>query len=966
MSEKDKRITSTQRDDQDSGEALAESSRAFSQASAGELRRQRTLRRASLTFALAAIMSAAVYLLIYLQTQTWQNMAETGMAVIAAALCLVAWRLARGRHLDLASYLLLSAPVLLLPASALFLSGLVFALSAGVLVIVPVLGNLMLPRQQRRYAIAIGVVGAGATLLIEQFVPWSRYDVNQHPLLQVFAPGIVVLITLTALWQLARIYRHTETIRVRLLLSFVSLVLLPSVIINVVSIVSFRQDAEQRTITQLESVVALKEAEIEAWLEDLQTILALILIGEDVKLNTRVLLGEDVTAFISGEAAHDRLIRQFNDVIREAEHLDELFIMDSQGKVILSTDIEQKAKVYINELFFERGWEGPFVQPPTYDLAVGHTVIVVHPIVGSQGRSVGVLAGRASREKLNQIMSERSGLDETGETYLVSANYTLLTESRFVGYIPGTNVRTDEGISAALQDHTSAVGVYDDYRAKSTIGVYSWIPQLEAVLAAKQDRTGLRGIAQTMYLNIGVTIALLGIAIITARQVTQDISAPLADLAQAATKIAAGDLKRVVKVGRDDEVADLARAFNDMTTQLRGLVGELEQRVAERTQSLERRSVYLEASAEVGRAAASILDTSRLVRQVVELVRERFGLYYVGLFRVDETGEWAVLRAGTGIAGYAMLQRGHRIKVGEGMIGWSVANAEARIASQAEADAVRLTTSELPDTRSEAAIPLRSRGRVMGALTVQSSEPDAFDEALLTVLQTVGDQVAVALDNARLFAESQAAVDAQRRAYGEISQEAWEQLLRARSARGFSKSEQGVVPLTDSRQLYEAGGGLYDPGGSTHLLYVTRPISVREQVIGMVNARKSMDSGQWTAEEVNLLETLINRLAEALEGARLHEEAQRRAQREQLARQITEKVRAAPDVESIAQTAAEELVKAIGGARSFVRLSADVTDVREPQSNDVREPQSNDVREPQSNDVREPQSNDDEASKPSP
>ena len=116
------------------------------------------------------------------------------------------------------------------------------------------------------------------------------------------------------------------------------------------------------------------------------------------------------------------------------------------------------------------------------------------------------------------------------------------------------------------------------------------------------------------------------------------------------------------------------------------------------------------------------------------MIRERFGLYYVGLFELDPGGEWAILRAGTGEAGSAMLARGHRIRVAEGMIGWSVEHGQSRVALAADEDAVRLATAELPETRSEAALPLRSRGRVRGALTVQHRQPGAFDPDTLAVL----------------------------------------------------------------------------------------------------------------------------------------------------------------------------------------------------------------------------------------
>jgi CheY-like chemotaxis protein/putative methionine-R-sulfoxide reductase with GAF domain len=201
------------------------------------------------------------------------------------------------------------------------------------------------------------------------------------------------------------------------------------------------------------------------------------------------------------------------------------------------------------------------------------------------------------------------------------------------------------------------------------------------------------------------------------------------------------------------EVASLAGAFNSMTAQLRDLIGSLEQRVADRTRGLQ-------TAAEVARATISVLDPDELLRQAVDLVRERFGLYYVGLFLLDEEQRFAVLRAGTGEAGQQMMSRGHKLEVGgDSMVGQCVAKGEARIALDVGVEATRFSNPLLPDTRTETALPLRSRGRTIGAMTVQSVEEAAFDEADIAVMQTMADQVAAAIDNAQLFAQTEAALE---------------------------------------------------------------------------------------------------------------------------------------------------------------------------------------------------------------
>ncbi len=170
---------------------------------------------------------------------------------------------------------------------------------------------------------------------------------------------------------------------------------------------------------------------------------------------------------------------------------------------------------------------------------------------------------------------------------------------------------------------------------------------------------------------------------------------------------------------------------------------------------LQHRSTQLMAAAEVSKSASTLLDPEELINQTVNLIRERFALYYVGIFLVDESGEYAVLQAGTGEAGRRMLKAGHKLAVGgESMVGWSVANAQARIALDVGAEAIRFNNPDLPETRSEMALPMISRNRVLGALTVQSVQEAAFSTEDVMTLQTMVDQLTIAIENARLYQET--------------------------------------------------------------------------------------------------------------------------------------------------------------------------------------------------------------------
>lgn len=201
---------------------------------------------------------------------------------------------------------------------------------------------------------------------------------------------------------------------------------------------------------------------------------------------------------------------------------------------------------------------------------------------------------------------------------------------------------------------------------------------------------------------------------------------------------------------------------------------QLDLRIQQRTQDIAHRMVQLQTGAEIARAISAITDRGELIQQVTEIVRERFRLYFVGVFLLDDEEQYAVLHAGTGQAGAQMVAEGHRLAVGgSSMIGWAVANRKARIALDAGSEAFRLNYPLLPLTRSEIALPIIAHETIHGAITVQSDQPDAFDDNDITVLASIADSLAIALENAYLFQEARESLDEIRSLNRQYIQQAW-------------------------------------------------------------------------------------------------------------------------------------------------------------------------------------------------
>jgi len=357
--------------------------------------------------------------------------------------------------------------------------------------------------------------------------------------------------------------------------------------------------------------------------------------------------------------------------------------------------------------------------------------------------------------------------------------------------------------------------------------------------------------------------------------------------------------------------------------ELQAIRTSLEERVQERTAAFQKRTNLLESAAEISRATTEIIDLDRLLPFIVNFVQQRFDLYYVGLFLVDESGQWAVLRAGTGEAGQTMMAQGWRLEVGgKSMIGRCVATGQADIQLDVGEAAVRFDNPYLPATRSEMALPLRARGEVLGAMTIQSEKVAAFEPDDIRTMQTMADQVAVAISNARLFEQAQASLEAERRAYGEISREAWRQLLMTVSGLDVLSDRVATRPAGDVWRpemdaAWRTGELVPGEGGTTLAI----PIRVRDQVIGVVDGRKP-DGSVWTQEEQRLLNTLVDQLGVALESARLYRDTQRRAAQERLVGEVTARIRETLNMETVLKTAVDEIRQALQLERLVVRLGA--------------------------------------------
>ncbi len=370
------------------------------------------------------------------------------------------------------------------------------------------------------------------------------------------------------------------------------------------------------------------------------------------------------------------------------------------------------------------------------------------------------------------------------------------------------------------------------------------------------------------------------------------------------------------------ELRESHTALETRERALKALQAELEARVETCTTDLKRQTTLLQGILQVSRALTTQDTLEQLLIDATERVQAYFEYYHVGIYLLDPEGEYVTLRAASGSGGQELIKAGHRLRVGsEGIIGLVAQTGRARIALDTRADPFFIRLPELPATRSEAALPLHVGKQLLGVLDIESDQPNAFSDEDIEVLQLLADQIATILENAELREESQSALQRAEKAYAQISTQSWHQYQRRAPWFGFLGQGKRIIPLRTLSQLPDEistairEGRVYTENNSAYL-----PVRVREHTIAHLRLRKKENS-PWKDNELVWMQTVSDQIAQALESARLYQEAQQRATREQLLSTFTARMRETLDLQSVLQTAIRELRQALGLAEAEVRLA---------------------------------------------
>jgi len=585
-------------------------------------------------------------------------------------------------------------------------------------------------------------------------------------------------------------YRHAQAVglRTKLIIAFLVVVFIPIGLLTYLNDVASRaaltaaannslKAAASRTANALDNYLRDKlenigaEAQLPTFTEYLRIV---------PELRSASLAERQVVSLLAALQSKERpIVSEPGAPTRMARYVRFYALTDLKGIVLVSAPSVQTKRDFSKRFFFNETLKtnGPYVSPVEFSEANNEASIYFASIVLDDSRQpAGVLVAQLDAQFLTDELQASKGvagdnsfpilLDEN-QVYLAHSTLEAvkfktvaplpidkLVELQEASRLPHhlstdlttNNTELEAQLNAGqefFRSRETSTGDKVDQASITTLNTQPWrvvFLQPEEEFLSDVDQQTNNSILAAMIIAAAVAI----IGLIAAQALTR----PITHLTTVAEKVIVGDLNVRAPVETSDEIGQLATTFNSMTTQLRDLIGSLEQRVAART-------AQLEASNDVGRAASSVLDPDELIHQTVNLITNRFGFYYAAVFLSDDSGRWAVLNDATGEAGKVLKQRGHKLELGgQSMVSSVMSQRKPRIALDTGTEAVRFANPLLPETRSEIALPLIAGGAALGALDVQSTQRSAFDESSTAVLQGMADQLAIAIQNARLFQET--------------------------------------------------------------------------------------------------------------------------------------------------------------------------------------------------------------------
>jgi GAF domain-containing protein/HAMP domain-containing protein len=652
---------------------------------------------------------------------------------------------------------------------------------------------------------------------------------------------------------------------------------------------------------------------------------------------------------------------------KDAVNIISYALVDVNGNVILDTSANQiPEQNEVSEAYFPqvRFSDKPILTEVVYDNNETTTITFANRVLGQSGEFIGVLRIKYDSNVLQDIAINSSKTATNSLALLLDQTYIRLADSRNPSLIQKSvaplspvdyllAIENKRFLNIPLEEQTTNFTEFEDaldnaaaqpffrvditpnISGDDTVAVAFMKTRPWLVAYSQPTSVFLADVQKQTQTNTILVIFTSIIVAIIATMVARALTSPILALTRVANSVSQGDLSARAAIRSSDEIGTLATAFNFMTDQLQSTLVGLEQRIDERTAELQKNKLELETIADVAREIAIIRDMDTLLNVSANLIQERLKYYHVGIYLVDERGEYAFLRAASSAAAEKMLAGKYKLRVGKtGLVGAVTSIGQAYIALDVDLDAVHFENPLLPDTRSEIALPLRSRSITIGALDIQANVSNAFNQQDIQTLQILADQLAAAIENAQLVQQVEGALNELTKSNRAQTQHIWLSTINEREIPTYEYDglqinaiPQNLAPelmkkLADGKPVViEPQNNKTPNGAKTDMSTLLIPLMVLNQIIGVIGLEQENPSHLWTDEEIAVAQAAASRAALTLENARLLEESQRRASKERTILESTARIGSAINIENILQATAEELERALGDSEVVLQFS---------------------------------------------
>jgi GAF domain-containing protein/HAMP domain-containing protein len=869
-----------------------------------------------------------ILFMLAFQSGAWQLFASAGSIAITLILAVIGAGLIRRGRVERGAWLVILGlfPTILL--SVVFVSGLGLIVGVVVVLLTVTTAAQTLPAGRVGWAV-VASVGVGiATLLLDLFGPTTdRLPVP--PTLQTITPIVAGVMVLVLAIFTARQFAN-YSLRTKLIIGFVTVGALTAGLIivttNYLTRRSLTDVANQTLLAAARQTANNFDNFIRGNLEDISVEAKLPPIIDYLNLPAAQRAG-------SLEEAEAVAVLQILSR-KENPYLSSYALLDRQGRDLLDTYTTDIGADKSDRDYFQAAVNTgqAYVSPVRISETTGNPSFYFSiPVRNTAAEIIGVMRVRYDATALQQIIrsqNEQAGknsyailLDER-QIYLAHGTTPTLKQKsvaipdpavlaqlqaeRYLPDQPTAELTTNIPDFAQALTNAAAQPYFTGYIGGTEVEQVAITPlqtQPWQVAFAQPVEVFLEPVAtqtrNTTFLALGIVLGVAGLAFGLGQYLTR----PIVRLTEVAQRVSEGDLTVQAMVETHDEVGQLAKVFNSMTQQLHASIGSLEDQVRERT-------AELALSIEVGQRAAAIRELNELLPTITEFIREQFNLYYTQVYFLDDLSQNLILEAGTGKAGQELLARRHSLPVGvDSIVGRVAVDHRSIVVPDTQNSDIHKANPLLPETRSELAIPLMVEEQVVGVLDLQADKVNTFTESNKTVFEAMATQLATAIDSAWQWALSQEAHRKADEALRQLTREGWaERLASHRESLGFAYDLSRVLPLSESNQKAPNGGAK-----------LAVPVVVQNEPIGQL-AVEIPSQRTLSTDEQGMLTAVAQQLAQKVENLRLFEQTQQRATREQIARQIVDKIRASRDIESALKTAAEELAKNLGVARAIIDL----------------------------------------------